>query len=130
MKRSLNPTAVPQSPFYAQGIQLTDGAAAGLVFVSGQVGIDRNGDPAEGIEAQTRLAIGNVGAVLAEAGLTPADVVKQTIYLTSPEHVAGFVGAAAESVSVEPPATTMLIVAGLADPRLLVEIEAVAVAPS
>lgn len=56
----------------------------GLVFCSGQVGLD----PAsamliEGtIEDETRLALRNLGAVLEAAGAGPADVVKVTAYLT------------------------------------------------
>ena len=123
MKTSLNPSSIPRSPFYAQGIDVTAGR---LVFVSGQVGVTADGTPLDGVEAQTRQAIANVTAVLAEAGLTPADIVKQTIYLTDPADVPGFLAGASDSVTADPPATTMLIVAGLADPLLKVEIEAIA----
>lgn len=128
MPRSLNPVAVPRSPFYSQGVEVEPGART--VFVSGQVGVGPDGTPAEGIAAQTRQAVANVHAVLAEAGLGPDSLVSQRIYLTSGESVPGFVEAAAEFVGEDPPATTMLVVAGLADPALLVEIEAVAVAVS
>lgn len=126
MRRSLNPSSVPGSPFYSQGVEVQPGGRT--VFVSGQVGIGPDGVPAEGIGAQSRQAVANVHAVLAEAGLGPGSVVSQRIYLTSGESVPGFVEAAAEFLGEDPPATTMLLVAGLADPALLVEIEAVAVA--
>ena len=67
----------------------------------------------------------NVHAVLAEAGLGPESVVFQRVYVTGAEHVPEFIEAA-DVRKFEPFATTMLLVAGLADPALLVEIEAVA----
>jgi len=123
MKTSLNPSSVPKSPFYAQGVDVTAGR---LVFVSGQVGVTADGAPLDGVEAQTRQAIANVAAVLSEAGLTPAHIVKQTVFLTDPADVPAFIAGASDSVTTERPATTMLIVAGLADPSLKVEIEAIA----
>lgn len=123
MKTSLNPSTVARSPFYSQGVDVT---ASRLVFVSGQVGVTADGAPLDGVEAQTRQAIANVAAVLAEAGLTPSSIVKQTIYLTDPADVAGFLAGASEFVTDDPPATTMLIVAALADPSLRVEIEVTA----
>ena len=52
-----------------------------LLFVSGQVGI-RHGNVVEGIEAQTRVTLDNMHAVLAQAGATLADVVKVTVFIT------------------------------------------------
>ena len=121
---ALNPAAVPTSPFYSQAIEVRD--AGRLVFVSGQVGITPEGTVQDGIEAQAVQAVANLGAVLDEAGLTPADLVKLTIYLTDPADVEPFVGAVAGTLTDPPPATTMLIVNGLAAPDLRVEVEAVA----
>lgn len=104
-------------------------AAAELCGRVGHVTVDgHTNPPIDGVEAQTRQAIANVAAVLGESGLTPADIVKQTIYLTDLADVPGFLAGASDSVTVDPPATTMLIVAGLADPALKVEIEATAAA--
>ena len=89
MITALNPDGVLANPFYSQGIALSD--AQRLVFISGQVGVDADGVLANGIAAQTERAIGNVHAVLAEAGLSPSDLVKLTIYLTDPANVEGFV---------------------------------------
>lgn len=63
MRRSLNPSSVPRSPFYSQGVEVAPGRT---VHVSGQVGIGPDGTPEEGIAAQTRRAVANVHAVLAE----------------------------------------------------------------
>jgi enamine deaminase RidA (YjgF/YER057c/UK114 family) len=122
----LNPATVPSSPFYSQGVEVS--GAGRLVFVSGQVGIGADGAPADGVEAQATQAVANLHAVLAEAGLAPTDLVKLTIYLTDPADVGPFMAAAGASLPQPPPATTLLLVAGLADPSLRVEIEAVAAA--
>lgn len=123
MITALNPDGVLANPFYSQGIALSD--AQRLVFISGQVGVDADGVLANGIAAQTERAIGNVHAVLAEAGLSPSDLVKLTIYLTDPANVEGFVAAAGAALPSTPPATTMLLV-GMASPEVLVEIDAIA----
>ena len=119
MITALNPDGVLANPFYSQGIALSD--AQRLVFISGQVGVDADGVLANGIAAQTERAIGNVHAVLAEAGLSPSDLVKLTIYLTDPANVEGFVAAAGAALPSTPPATTMLLV-GMASPEVLVEV--------
>ncbi len=121
---ALNPATVPSSPFYSQAIEVRD--AGRLVFVSGQVGMTPEGTVQEGIEAQAVQAVANLDAVLGEAGLTPADLVKLTIYLTDAADVEPFVGAVAGTLTDPPPATTMLIVNGLASPDLRVEVDAVA----
>ena len=66
-------------------------------------------------------------SVLAEAGMSNANIAKLTIYLTDAANVPGFVEAAAGTLPATPPATTLLIVKALAAPELLVEVEAIAV---
>ncbi len=63
---------------YSQGIE-TDG----LVFCSGQIGLDPKSGllVAGGIEAETRRALENLRAVLDEVGLSFRDIVKTTIFL-------------------------------------------------
>ena len=125
MKRALNPSSVPTSlPYYSQGIEVT--GTSRLVMVSGQVGVTVEGAVLPGIEAQAGQAFENLAAVLAEAGLTSNDIAKLTIYLTDPDNLGPFMGAAAASLTEDPPATTMLFVNQLGSPDLLVEIEAIA----
>jgi enamine deaminase RidA (YjgF/YER057c/UK114 family) len=122
----LNPAGVPASPVYSHGALATN--AQKVLYVSGQVGVDASGNVGADIAAQTRLAIANVGAVLAEAGMDASNIAKLTIYLTDGALIPGFMAAAGGPVSNPPPATTMLIVKALATPELLIEIEAIAVA--
>jgi len=62
---------------YSQAIDAGD-----TVFCSGQLGLDpASGKLMEGIEAQTRQSLANLGAVLKAAGLGPERIVKTTIFL-------------------------------------------------
>jgi enamine deaminase RidA (YjgF/YER057c/UK114 family) len=124
MIRAVNPSAVPASPFYSHGMEVQD--ASRFLFISGQVGVTAEGSVCEGIGDQSRQAVQNLVAVLAEADMSPSDIAKLTIYLTDPAHVGPFSEAAGGALASPPPATTLLIVQQLASPELLVEIEAVA----
>ena len=124
MIRAVNPSTVPASPYYSQGSEVR--GAERILYVSGQVGVDAGGAVKEGIEDQSRQAVANLGAVLAEADMSVDDLAKLTIYLTDPAHVPGFMAAAGGALPTPPPATTLLLVHQLAGPELLVEIEAVA----
>lgn len=100
--------------------------AAGLVFVSGQLafGSDRQmvGDD---VVTQLRQCVANLEGVLAQSGLTLADVVKTTIWLTRREDFAAFNSAYAELFPNSPPARST-VVSALALPGALIEIEAIA----
>lgn len=62
---------------YSQAID-----AGAFVFISGQIPVDpATGNIPEGITAQTKQSLANVRAILAEAGLTVANVVKTTVFL-------------------------------------------------
>lgn len=78
MKQISTPHAPAAIGPYSQAI-----ACNGIVFCSGQIGLDpRTGAMvAGGIEAETRRALENLREVLAEAGLGFRDIVKTTIYL-------------------------------------------------
>ncbi|HYO17851.1 MAG TPA: RidA family protein [Dermatophilaceae bacterium] len=126
MSRALNPATVPAVPYYSQGISLT--RPEQLVLVSGQVGVSADGTVAEGITEQTQQAVANVLAVVQEAGLQAEHIAKLTIYLTDPANIEPFMAAAGGALPSPPPATTLLLVSGLASPDLLIEIEAIAAA--
>ena len=107
---------------YSQGI-----AADGLVFCSGQLGLDpATGDLVEGgVEAQAERALKNLGAVLDAAGATFADVVKTTIFLVDIGDFAAVNAVYATFMPEPPPARSTIGVAALPKGGL-VEIEAVA----
>jgi 2-iminobutanoate/2-iminopropanoate deaminase len=108
----------------------TDAVRAGeLLFVSGCVPVDGNGNLVGGddVVAQARQALANVGAVLAAAGATFADVVKVTVYLTDVDDRARINPVRQEVFGEARPASTLVEVSRLAVPGAKVEIEAVAV---
>jgi enamine deaminase RidA (YjgF/YER057c/UK114 family) len=104
-----------------------------MVYCAGQVGADVNREPAIGLEAQARLAFSNVRSCLTAAGASVHDVVKLTYYVVGwgPEKAPLFRKALMgfltdEAGAVHRPPSTLISVPGLADPRWLVEIDAVA----
>ncbi len=102
--------------------------AGGLVFVSGTVGIDaRTGEVAEGIEAQTELALRNIAAILEAAGSSLDDLVKTTIFYADVNDFPTLNEVYARFMPDPPPARSAP--ANVVLPRgLLVSIEAVALA--
>jgi enamine deaminase RidA (YjgF/YER057c/UK114 family) len=81
------------------------------------------------LAAQAEQALRNVGVALAAAGATWDDVVKTTVYVVDwrPEKMAALFEGLQRSGAGAPRATTMVGVATLADPRLLVEFDVIAV---
>lgn len=82
MKKEISTTAAPAAigP-YSQAINANTSAGS-LMFVSGQIPVDpATGEIPEGITAQTARSLANVKAILEEAGITPANVVKTTVFL-------------------------------------------------
>ncbi len=101
--------------------------AGGFVFVSGTVGIDAaTGDVAEGIEAQTELALRNIAAILDAAGSSMHDLVKTTIFYSDVSDFSRLNEVYARFMPDPPPARSAP--ANVTLPRgLLVSIDAVAV---
>ncbi len=101
-----------------------------LVWTSGQVGMDADGTVPDGLEAQTRLAFANVGRALRAAGAGWDAVVKLTYYVVDVSDLPTVRAVRDEVVRTDRPPTSSLVqVAGLFRPDLLVEVEAVAWVP-
>ena len=123
--RRLNPTSIhPPFANYAHGLVVPAGAR--LLFCSGQLGIGRDGVVPNDVEAQAHLCFRAIAAILGEAGMTFADVVRLNAYVTSAEFLGGYMKVRDQFVSDPPPASTLMIVKGFARPEFKVEIEAVA----
>jgi enamine deaminase RidA (YjgF/YER057c/UK114 family) len=101
-----------------------------MIFLAGQVGQDAEGKVAGDLAAQTEQALRNVGTALAAAGATFADVAKTTIYVVdwSPEKMGDLFAGLQRSGVGSPGPTTLVGVAALASPDLLVEFDVTAVA--
>ncbi|WP_203711767.1 RidA family protein [Asanoa siamensis] len=128
----LNPEGLPKPDVYRQMAVAT---GSRLVFLAGQVARDADGGKVgEGdFAAQVEQCYLNIGTALAEVGGSFDDVAKLTIYVVdwSPEKLPLLgegVGRAAAKLGVDPvKPITLLGVAALGEPDLLVEVEATAV---
>lgn len=104
--------------------------AAGLIFVSGHMGIDEQLNVVPGgIEAQTTRCLRNIEAVLAKAGASLTDVAKVQVWLTDLENFAGFNAAYIDVFGDHLPARSTTQ-SPLVLPDSLVEIELIAVDPN
>lgn len=115
--------AEPRGP-YSQGLLIDSGKK--WLYLSGQVAVDRDGAIPEGIEQQSRLVWDNIETLLGEAGMAVPNIVKVTTYLTSADFMPGFGAVRAECLAAHRPASTLLIVSELANPKFLVEVDIVA----
>jgi 2-iminobutanoate/2-iminopropanoate deaminase len=108
---------------YSQAIE-----AGGMVFCSGQVGVDPvTKKLADGIEAQTDQALRNLGAVLEAAGLSLADVVKTTLWLTDSADFAAVNAVYGRHFGEPAPARSAPIVSAIPLRGARISIEAIAV---
>jgi 2-iminobutanoate/2-iminopropanoate deaminase len=120
-----NPPAVREPAGYTHAIEITGDARR--LIISGQVGVALDGSVPSSGEGQIAQAFANLRAVLTANGMTIQNIVKTTVFLTDRELLAAFRSARAAVFTEHAPASTLLFVAGLADPRFVVEIEAEAV---
>jgi enamine deaminase RidA (YjgF/YER057c/UK114 family) len=127
----LNPEGLSQPPGYSHVVTARGGTT---VYISGQVAFDAAGNiVGEGDHRrQAEQVFANLGLALAAAGASFEHVVKLTSYVVDlrrevtlmlREVRAGYLS------QEHPPASTLVAVPALVDPRLLLEIEAIAVIP-
>ena len=130
----VNPEGIPQPDAYRQ-VAIATGTRT--VYLAGQVARTADGEPVGpgDLAAQVEQAFVNVATALAGVGGSFADVAKLTVYVVDwqPEKMAALLdgaGRAAARAGVDPVRPITLIgVAALAEPDLLVEIDATAVLP-
>lgn len=121
-----NPSTVRAPTGYTHSM-LVEGEQRRLIM-SGQVGMALDGSvPATG-EGQITQAFANLRALLEANGMGINNLVKTTVFLTDRSLLASFRAARDAVYGGHAPCSTLLFVAGLADPRFVVEIEAEAVA--
>ena len=127
MNRPISTTKAPASfSKYSQAVEIQAGSR--IVHVSGQVGVLPDGTLPDDERAQHEQTWRNILAILDAAGLGAHDIVDVTGYLTGPAGVPIYREVRDAMLDGAQPASTVLIVSGLADPRWKVEISVVAAA--
>lgn len=118
-----NPAGVhkPGSPY--SHAALVTGAGRRLV-ISGQIGMAPDGTVPATAGAQMDQALANIGTILAAHGMAATNLVKMTVFLLSTADIGDWRRRRDGLLQGHQPASTLLVVSALADPRFLVEIEA------
>jgi enamine deaminase RidA (YjgF/YER057c/UK114 family) len=107
-------------------------AGSDLVFLSGITA--RRGEtgdllPDGDIAAQSELILQNMGAILSEAGASMDDVVKTTTFVRDADQIDRYRAVRDHYFGTTPPASSIVEVSRLYDPRMVVEVEAIAAVP-
>jgi enamine deaminase RidA (YjgF/YER057c/UK114 family) len=125
--RFINPPSLAKPTGYTHVVVAPDGRT---VYIAGQVALDsagqlvREGD----FRAQAEQVFHNLERALSSVGGTLRDVVKTTTFITDRKHLPALREVRSKHIDpARPPASTLLVVSGLARPEFLLEIEAVAV---
>jgi 2-iminobutanoate/2-iminopropanoate deaminase len=120
-----NPTDVPKpASAYSQGIEVKPNAR--WLYISGQIGVSPDGKVAKGAAAQAEAAWSNIANTLKAAGMGMDDLVKVTTFICNPADIPAARAARDKFIGGAQPASTLIVVAGLASKDWLIEIEAVA----
>ena len=129
MVRPLNPASI-RPPFarYSHGIEVPAGSR--LVVCSGQLGIASDERIPDDAGAQAELCFANIAAILAEAGMNLADIVRINAFVTDRSHLKSYMDVRDRLFGDPPPASTLMIVSGFARPAFKVEVEVIAAAPA
>jgi 2-iminobutanoate/2-iminopropanoate deaminase len=123
-----NPDVVA-APFGAYSHLALVGGGADLIFVSGQAGFKPDGTLANSAAEQYAQALRNIVALLKAEGSGPEHLVKLDSFLVTPIPGDEVKRSRAEILGAIRPAATLIYVPRLAEERLLVEIQAVAIRP-
>jgi 2-iminobutanoate/2-iminopropanoate deaminase len=126
--KTLSPSSIhpPFAP-YSPGVEVN--SRSRFVFVSGQLGIDKDGVIPPDVAGQAGVVFDNIAAILGEAGMTLKDVIKLNAYVTGREHMRGYMDVRNALFEEPYPASTLMIVGGFTREEFLVEIEAIAASP-
>lgn len=125
--RYINPKGLVKPTGYTHLVIAPDGRT---VYIAGQVAFDSAGKlVGEGdFAAQANQVFRNLQHALESVGGSTADLIKTTTFVTDAKHVPALRDIRARYLAkAQPPANTLVVVAGLARPELLIEIEGVAV---
>ena len=127
MNRPINPSSI-RAPFAQYSHAVTVPTPGRMLFASGQLGVSPDDRVPEDAEAQAVLCFENIKAILAEAGMTFADVVRFTGYVTDRAYFPVYGAVRSRYVQGSAYASTLVVVAGFTRPDFKIEVEVTAVA--
>jgi len=116
------PTIAAPVGTYSHAIETPPGAR--ILHVSGQVGIDRDGNAAADFDGQAQLVWRNIVAILEAAGMGLTDLVRVNTYLVDAGDVAASRAVRKSFLGDHRPASTLLVVGALVVAVVRIEIEA------
>ena len=120
-----NPAGVhPPLGLYSHTVLVPEGTE--LVYLSGQLGVDSEGNTPASIGEQAELVFANIVALLRAHGLAPTDIVKLTTFVVAGHDGDAVRAARLRHLGAHRPASTAVFVAALVEPEWFVEVEAVA----
>ncbi|MBY6068479.1 RidA family protein [Leisingera aquaemixtae] len=125
--KALNPATIrPPFAAYAQGTEIPAGKR--VVVTSGQLGIRPDDSIPESSYDQALICFENIREILREGGMAPSDVAHISAYVTSRDHMSGYMRARDEFLAGTGriPSSTLLIVSGFTREEFKVEVEVIA----
>lgn len=124
LRRIMPGTISPPLANYSHAVEVPQNAR--WLYLAGQVGIAPDGTVPASCADQAEACFANILAILAEAGMGPADLVRLNTYLIDPDDRAAYGKVRDRHVAAPPPASTLVVVRALARPEFKIEIEAIA----
>ncbi|ABF62029.1 Endoribonuclease L-PSP (plasmid) [Ruegeria sp. TM1040] len=125
--KALNPVSIrPPFAAYAHGTEIP--AHKRVVVTSGQLGIRADDSIPESSYEQAFICFENIREILREGDMAPSDIAHISAYVTSREHMAGYMRARDEFLAGtgRVPSSTLLIVSGFTREEFKVEVEVMA----
>jgi 2-iminobutanoate/2-iminopropanoate deaminase len=116
--------APPARGLYSHAIEVASGTRH--LFVAGQVGVRGDGNISSAFADQVNQMMSNIQAVLASAGMDFKDIVKFNAYCMNAANIIAYADIRNRWLGAHRPATTAVVVSGLANPEWLIEADLVA----
>jgi 2-iminobutanoate/2-iminopropanoate deaminase len=125
-KRLNPPTIAPAVPtgFFSHAIEVAPNAR--WLYVSGQAGVRPDGQTPKDFAEQAEQTFANIQSILESASMTADDLVKLVVYILQPQDLGDLRRVRNRFLGEARPAQTLVLVAGLAVPGWLIEVDAVA----
>ena len=126
MNSPINPADIvtPFNNAYSHGVVIPPNAR--VLHTAGQIGLRPDGSLPTDIEAQAEQVWQNLLAIVRDAGMGVADIVKLTAYVVGSENYPAYAAARSRHIGTHKPASTAICVPALLKPEWLLEVELIA----